>query len=40
MNQIINTIYSIMKYNRYLREKTIREETYLTEFVVYNSFLS
>lgn len=40
MNKIINTIYSTMKYNTYLREKIIREETYLTEFVVYNGFLS
>lgn len=29
-----------MKYNMYLREKIIREETYLTEFAVYNGFLS
>lgn len=40
MNKIINTIYSTVEYNRYLREKIIGEETYLTEFVVYNGFLS
>jgi len=40
MNKIINTIYSTMKYNGYLGEKIIREETYLTEFVVYNGLLS
>lgn len=29
-----------MRYNGYLREKIIREEAYLTEFVVYNGFFS